>query len=258
MKLDVILTPGELTASALADRTVVVLDILRATTSIVQALSAGAKTIFPVASIEEALRLANTFGRDEVLLAGERRCLPIEGFDLGNSPREMTAERVAGKILVMTTTNGTAAMALTTSAERVIIGSMLNLSAVIEELIRLEADPVFLCAGRERYFSLEDATCAGEFAARLMAARPGPWELNDGAYAALQLAEQFGTGVEMFRQAQGGRAIVEAGLEADLEFCAEVDLYPIVPLLQDRNIVLEGQAAGSRKAETPTPRPPAR
>ena len=77
-----------------------------------QALSAGAKAIYPVGSIEEALRLARTFGRDEVLLCGERKCLPIEGFDLGNSPSEFVPEKVARKILVMTTTNGTAALSL--------------------------------------------------------------------------------------------------------------------------------------------------
>ena len=116
MRLDVILTPAEITPADLTDRPVVVLDILRATSSIVQALSAGARAIYPVASIEDALRLANTFGRDEVLLCGERKCVRIEGFDLGNSPAEFTREKVAGKILVMSTTNGTAAMALGATA----------------------------------------------------------------------------------------------------------------------------------------------
>ncbi|HEX8831130.1 MAG TPA: 2-phosphosulfolactate phosphatase, partial [Longimicrobium sp.] len=86
MKLDVLLTPGELLPGDIAERTVVVIDALRASSTIVEALAAGAKALFPVASIEEALRLANTLGRDEVLLCGERKSLPIEGFDLGNSP----------------------------------------------------------------------------------------------------------------------------------------------------------------------------
>jgi 2-phosphosulfolactate phosphatase len=245
MKLDVILTPGETGPGALAGRPVVVLDILRASTSIVEALAAGAKSVFPVGSIEEALRMANTFGRDEVLLAGERRCLPIEGFDLGNSPREYTRERVSGKILVMTTTNGTAAMALTVNASRVLIGSMLNIGAVISELIRSEADPVFLCAGRERYFALEDAACAGEFARRLMAERPGDWVLNDGARAAIALASEFGTGEEVFALAEGGRSIVEAGLPEDLPFCAQENVRDIVPVLQERSITLLHPLIGS-------------
>ncbi len=245
MRLDVILTPGEVTPASLTGRTVVVLDILRASTTIVQALSAGARSVFPVGSIEEALRLANTFGRDEVLLAGERRCLPIDGFDLGNSPFEYTRERVGGKILVMTTTNGTAAMALTTNAHRVLIGSMNNLSAVIADLVRSEAEPVFLCAGREKHFSLEDAACAGEFADRLMKARPGDWVLNDGAHAAITLAREFGTGQALFELAAGGRAIIEAGLEADLEFCARVDTHDIVPVLHDRGVTLQEPLIGS-------------
>ncbi|MEX0912324.1 MAG: 2-phosphosulfolactate phosphatase [Gemmatimonadota bacterium] len=246
MRLDVFLTPGEITPAALADRTVVVLDILRASSSIVQALSAGAKSIFPVASIEEALRLANTFGRDEVLLAGERRCLPIEGFDLGNSPLEFTEARVAGKVLVMTTTNGTAAMSLTLSAETVLIGSMLNLRAVVDELVRLEAEPALLCAGREKHFSLEDAACAGEFAARLMDERPGDWVLNDGARAAVALAREFGTGSDLFELTAGGRSILDAGLQDDLDFCAQTDVRDIVPVFQERNItVLQRQAGRS-------------
>src|SRR5680860_838136 len=105
MRLDVFLTPGELTLADIADRVVVVIDVLRATSTIVEALGAGAKAIYPVASIEEALRLANTFGRDEVLLCGERKCLPIEGFDLGNSPREFTAAKVKGKTCLLYTSD---------------------------------------------------------------------------------------------------------------------------------------------------------
>jgi len=238
MRLDVFTTPGEIAAPALAGRTVVVLDILRATTSIVEALNAGARSVFPVGSIEEAIRMANTFGRDEVLLAGERRCLPIEGFDLGNSPREFTPDRVAGKTIVMTTTNGTAAMALTVNAEKVYIGALSNLSALIDVLARSEADPVFLCSGRERHLALEDATVAGAFAAALMEARPGDWTLNDGARAAIVLAREFGTGVPMFELAAGGRGIIEAGLPEDLAFCARVDVYDIVPVLHERGISL--------------------
>lgn len=236
MRIDVIHTPGETSAAALAGRTVVVLDILRATSSIVQALSVGAKSVFPVGSIEEALRMANTFGRDEVLLAGERRCLPIEGFDLGNSPLEMTEDRVGGKILVMTTTNGTAAMALTVNAEQVLIGSLLNMSTVIAELVRAETDPVFLCSGREGRFALEDVASAGTFVSRLMEARPGDWELNDGAIAAVTLADHFGIGREMFELAAGGRAIVEAGLAGDLDFCEQIDVRDIIPVLHERSI----------------------
>lgn len=236
MRLDVFLTPGELLPADIADRPVVVIDILRATSTIVQALSAGAKSIYPVSSIEDALRLANTFGRDEVLLCGERRCLPIEGFDLGNSPREFTRDRVGGKTLVMSTTNGTAAMSLTTGASRVYIGSLLNLGAIVDELVSGSAEPVFLCSGRERHFALEDAVCAGLMAQRLMKARSAEWVLNDGARAAISLAQSFGASEELFRTTAGGRAIADAGLEEDLPFCAQADLHDVLPILHERNI----------------------
>jgi 2-phosphosulfolactate phosphatase len=245
MRLDVFLTPAEITPADLTDRQVVVLDILRATTSIVQALSAGARAIYPVASIEDALRLANTFGRDEVLLCGERKCVRIEGFDLGNSPTEFTRDRVAGKTLVMTTTNGTAAMSLTGSASRVLIGSLLNLSTVIDELVRTEAEPVFLCSGLDRRFSLEDATVAGFMALRLMEARPGDWQLNDGALGAVALARDYGVSAEFFARTAGGRNILNAGHDADLDFCAQIDLHDLLPVLHDRNITLAQAAVGS-------------
>lgn len=238
MRLDVYLTPGEVVPGDVADRPVVVLDILRATTSMVQALSEGAKSIYPVASIEEALRFANTFGRDEVLLCGERKCLPIEGFDLGNSPLEFTREKVAGKTLVMTTTNGTAAFTHTGGAARVLIGSLLNLSAVVAELARTGADPVILCAGRERHFALEDATVAGLMAAHLMDARPGDWTLNDGALAAIALAREFGASPGTFRLTASGRQLLAVQHDQDLDFCAQLDTLHVLPVLHERSISL--------------------
>jgi len=239
MRLDVYLTPGEVAAADVAERAVVVIDVLRATSTIVEALASGARNVFPVGSIEEALRLANTLGRDGVLLCGERKCLPIEGFDLGNSPREFTPDAVRGKTLVMSTTNGTAVMSLSAGASRVVIGSLLNLSAVVEELARSEAEPVLICSGRERHFGLEDAVCAGVVASRVMEALPGEWQLNDGAVAALALARELSADYEaLFSRSSAGRSIVDAGLGEDLAFCAQVDRHAVVPVFQDRQIVL--------------------
>lgn len=243
MKLDVLLTPGELLPGDIAERTVVVIDALRASSTIVQALAAGAKALFPVASIEEALRLANTLGRDEVLLCGERKSLPIEGFDLGNSPGDFSAERVGGKMLVMSTTNGTGALMAASAASRVVVGSFLNLRAVVDELVRADVEPVFLCSGRETKFGLEDAVCAGRMARAVMAARPDEeWELNDGAVAALALSEAHDDLEPLFARTAAGKQIVEAGLEADLAFCAQVDRHDVVPILHDRQISLAAAA----------------
>lgn len=245
MRLDVFLTPGEVAPADTADRVVVVIDVLRATSSIVEAIGAGARTIFPVSSIEEALRLANSLGRDGVLLCGERKCLPIEGFDLGNSPAEFTPERVGGKTLVMSTTNGTTAMSLAVGASRVLIASTLNLSAVVEELSRADVEPVLVCSGREKHFGLEDAVLAGQIATRVMEARAGDWELNDGARASVALSERYGLDAEMFASTVAGRAISAAGLAEDLEFCAQVDRHSVVPVLQDRQITAAPVSAAS-------------
>jgi len=239
MKLDVLLTPGELVPGEIAGRTVVVLDVLRASTSIVEALASGARTLYPVATIEEAIGLAKTLGRDEVLLAGERRGLPIEGFDLGNSPSEFSAERVGGKTIVMSTTNGTIALTAASGGSRVIVGAWINFQAVVDDLVRARTEPVFLCAGRDRAFGLEDAVCAGQMAGAVMKALPDvEWEPNDGAVAALALAEEFADPAKLFPHTAAGRAIVEAGLGDDLDYCARADLRDVLPVLEGRQIVL--------------------
>ena len=240
MRLDVFMTPAEALPAELAGRTVVVIDVLRASSSIVEAMASGARTIFPVTSIEEAIRLANTLGRDEVLLCGERRSLTIEGFDLGNSPAEFTPERVAGKTLVMTTTNGTASMAAAAGAGRVVIGALLNLAAVVEDLARTGAEPVFLCSGREGRFALDDAVAAGRMVAALVEANPSTeWVMNDGARAALALGRAWSDDARtLFAESAAGRQIAEAGLESDLAFCAQTDLRDVLPVLQDRSITL--------------------
>lgn len=240
MRLDVFMTPAEALPAEVAGRTVVVIDVLRASSSIVEAMASGARTIFPVASIEEAIRLANTLGRDQVLLCGERRSLTIEGFDLGNSPGEFTPARVAGKTLVMTTTNGTASMAAASGASRVIVGALLNLAAVVDDLVRTGAEPVFLCSGREGRFGLDDAVTAGRMIVALQAALPrAEWTMNDGARAALALGRAWSDDfVALFAGTAAGRQVADAGLEADLAFCAQTDLRAVLPLFHDRSITL--------------------
>lgn len=245
MKLDVLITPAEVMPADVTQRTVVVVDVLRASSTIVEALAAGARALYPVAEVEEALKLANTLGRDEVLLCGERKSLAIDGFDLGNSPGDFTAERVAGKLIVMSTTNGTGSLVAASAAQRVIVGSWLNLSAVVDELVRSAAEPVFLCSGREGRFALEDAVCAGIMAARVIeaAGEDAEWELNDGAMAALATAERYADPDELFRLTAAGKQIVEVGLREDLAFCALTDRHDVVPVFHDRQVTLASAPA---------------
>ena len=250
MKLDVLLTPGETLPGDVSERTVVIIDVLRASSTIVEALAQGARVVFPVGAIEEALKLANTLGREDVLLCGERKALPIEGFDLGNSPPQFTRRKVSGKTLVMSTTNGTVTMSAAASAGRVLIGAFLNFGAVVNELVRSDAAPVFICSGREQKFGIDDAVLAGRFAQALIAARPeAEWELNDGAMAARVLAERHKDVLALFRESAAGKQIAEAGLGDDLAFCARVDRHKgVVPVLHDRQIRLEPAPAAATKA----------
>mgnify|MGYP001225528765 CR=1 FL=1 len=132
MKIDVFFTPVGLNPSDIAGRTVVVLDVLRATTTITVALDAGAKAVLPAASTEEALRIVQNLERDDMLLVGERRSLRIPGFALGNSPAEFTAEAVKGKTIVMTTTNGTQALLAAQGAREIVVGAAVNFALVVE------------------------------------------------------------------------------------------------------------------------------
>ncbi len=247
MKLDVFFTPGELVGSELP-RWVVVVDVLRATSTIVEALANGAKAVFPVDTADAAARLAQNVGRDSVLLCGERKALPIEGFDLGNAPPEFTAERVADLSLVMTTTNGTRAFLavverrgglVDTEATAVLAGSFLNLRAVTRRLAEDGEAAAVVCAGREGRFALEDAVCAGALAEGV-AALAGGVTTNDAAAAARDLASRYMDDLpQMLERTAAGRHLVEVGHGADLEFCARVDRTAVVPRFRDRKITLE-------------------
>src|SRR5437764_10007581 len=164
MKIDVFFPPLGLAAEDLGGRGVVVIDVLRATTTVVTALANGAKAVIPAATSEEAVRLASNLEKDGVLLAGERKSLKIEGFALGNSPREMTPATVAGKTIVLATTNGTPALVAAQGGEPVLVGAPVNFKAVAERargLLVQRGTLVIVCGGRDKQFALEDAYAAG-------------------------------------------------------------------------------------------------
>jgi 2-phosphosulfolactate phosphatase len=221
----------------------VVVDVVRATSTMVEALANGARAIYPTVSTEEAIHLANSLGREDTLLCGERRGLKVDGFDLGNSPREYGREQVGGKRLVMSTTNGTRAFVATQGAERVLAGSLLNLGALVED-VRKSApkDLVVVCAGKEGLFSLDDAACAGLILQDLV---EGDWntsslEMNDASRAALSLAKAYRVDEAFLRRTAAGAALVRVELGEDLALCAERDRHALVPEMRDRMIHLPG------------------
>ncbi len=222
-------------------KSVVVIDVLRATTTIAVALHHGAKAVLPAASTEEALRLAQNLERDDVLLAGERKSVRIPGFALGNSPLEFTPEAVQGKTVVLTTTNGTGALIAVQGAREVIVAAAVNFSAVVARcraILEQQGELMLVCAGRERQFALEDAFAAGRLT-KVLLPEGGlrRVEVNDGALASLEIARHYGERwLRALRASSHGQELAKLGFRDDVRACAEEDTHPILPLYADRRI----------------------
>jgi 2-phosphosulfolactate phosphatase len=220
MKLDAALTPADI--SRLPERdlgatTCVVFDVLRATSSMITALANGVAEIFPVKTIEEALALRKEM--PDALLGGERHGERIEGFDLGNNPFEYT--ELAGRRIISTTTNGTVALRACERAGRVLVGALLNLAALRDELTRSRpAEVLLVCAGTFETFALEDAIAAGLLAAEFPEAEP-----TDAAVAAIATARRFATPLQALLAARNGRALAARGWHDQIEWCAQVSRF---------------------------------
>jgi 2-phosphosulfolactate phosphatase len=243
MRISIYFTPLGVTSADIAGKPVIVVDILRATTTIVTALANGAKAVIPAAAADEAVRMAQSLQRGSVLLAGERRFEPISGFDLGNSPREMTADVVAGKTLVMSTTNGTPAIQAAEAGSPVLVGAALNFSAVVARALPLaekHGEISILCAGRERGFALEDAYAAGRFAQALLP--PGGRrnvDLNDAGVAALELIKRYGDRWKRAVSASAAaRDLALKGYKEDVIAATQADAYALVPVYEARQITV--------------------
>jgi 2-phosphosulfolactate phosphatase len=243
VRCEVFLGPEQLAPSLVANRVVAVIDVLRMSTTVAVALSNGARAVVPFESSEEVVTRSKSFERDRVRLAGERRMHTIPGFDLGNSPREFTAEAVEGKTVLITTTNGTPTLVAVQGARDVVVASYVNFTAVLAMLrsaARGGTDVAIVCAGRERQFSLEDTACAGRYV-RHITKRLANVEVNDAARAAMLLDGRYKEDlVRLFEESSHGKALDEAGYHGDLELCAALDSYPVVPVYADRQITKIG------------------
>jgi len=241
MNLSVYFTPLGVTSQAISGKPAVVIDVLRATSAIVAAIANGARVVVPAASADEALRVAKNLESDDVLLAGERGGHRIEGFDLGNSPLEMTADAVAEKTLVMATTNGTGTLVAADPASPVLVAAITNFSASVaraKEALQENKELVILCAGREKMFALEDAYLAGRIVRALLPdGKRKNVELNDAAIAALELTRRYGDRWKRAVQASAAaRDLKKNGYRDDVDAVTEVDAFDIVPLYSERLI----------------------
>jgi 2-phosphosulfolactate phosphatase len=229
MHVDVALSPAEidhLPERDLRGATCVVLDVLRATSSIVTGLAHGAAGFWPAQTIEEALALRR--GLPGALLGGERGGERIDGFDLGNSPLEY--RELAGREVITTTTNGTLALRACRGAAEVIAGALLDLDAVAARLRRANAAEVLIvCAGTHREGALEDVYAAGALIEAL-----APQSLADAAQVALAVSSSAGgDALGVLRGSRNGRTLIEKGRADEVAWCAQRSLWPVIGVVRD-------------------------
>lgn len=246
MRIEALWTPSELDAVALSGRAAAAVDVIRATTTILAALEAGARRVLPVASRAEARSAAREAGTSDPggkapLLCGERGGRRMEGFDHGNSPRELAEAEVEGRTLLFTTTNGTPLLRRLAAADEVVLACFRNLSAVARRLAQGARDVVIACAGKEGRPGLDDIACAGHLVRAVRRRRGEEAELGDGARDALAVAGLVGEADgDWLASTAAGHALVEIGLEEDLRWCAEMDASLGVPVLRDGEVRLAG------------------
>jgi 2-phosphosulfolactate phosphatase len=230
LSLHVHLLPHLVEPATIRDGVVVVIDVLRATTTIAAALHAGITSIYPVGEIPLAMSLAEEFSNrgESVLLGGERGGIAIPGFDFDNSPCAYDWNKCQGKKLILTTTNGTGALLRVSQAARITTAAFVNFSAVCETILQ-ESRPIhFVCAGTHGDITLEDTMLAGAFIAALVPHKPVV--MNDCARLAWDTFECHGLLLEeALRLSAGGKVVEKAGCQADIQFAAQVDRIMLVP-----------------------------
>jgi 2-phosphosulfolactate phosphatase len=216
--------------------TVVIIDVLRASTTIVTALAHGARAVIPVEDVATARKLAHEMNGAGVLLGGERGGELIEGFDLDNSPCNYTRQMVDGKHVIFTTSHGTRAIAWSAAAPRVLIASFANLSSVVRSLANTGDDVHLVCSGTDHHPSIEDSLCASEIAGRIWQRTGTPTWRDD---TALMLLELYHRGVgrdeserlSLLASGRGGQRLTRLGMDRDIAYAARMDRFDMVPWL---------------------------
>lgn len=229
MKINVFFSPLGVDELYFKDKTTVVIDVLRASSTIITAVNNGAKEVVPVSGIESAIKLSGGMFGGYTLLCGERNTKKIDGFALGNSPFEFAKEIVENKTIVLYTTNGTKAIVKAKFSENLFIGSFLNLSYLINHLINLNVDVEILCSGRNNLFSLEDALCAGLICEKIMQ-KVDNVVLSDSAKASIAIKKKYGSNIiEALKDSDHGKILIENGFEKDIEYCSQISVIDIIP-----------------------------
>jgi 2-phosphosulfolactate phosphatase len=231
--LNVCLSPSLIPLFDVENYIVVIIDIFRATSSICYGIENGAEAIIPVAEVEECLAYHKEY--PDYLLAAERNGEVVNGFDFGNSPFSYTKEKVSGKTVVLTTTNGTQALHLSRKAKKIIIGSFLNLSAVCDWLKSQNDNILLVCAGWKNNFNLEDTIFAGGVIEQLKADN---YRLDDAAIAANDLYQLARHDLPAYlAKTSHSERLKQLGIEKDIAFCLQVDITTAIPVLDGERLV---------------------
>lgn len=235
-RINVLFSPVGVDELYFSSKTAAVIDVLRASSTIVTAVMNGAKEIIPVGSIEFAVKVSGGMFGGQTLLCGEKNTKKVDGFNLGNSPAEFTSEVIGGKTVVLYTTNGTKAIVKAKFSSNLFITAFLNVKASAKKLIETGGDIEIICSGRNNEFSLEDTVCAGKLVSQILKLK-NTFQLTDSAAAAMSLFEMKKKDISgVMRNTEHGQILIENGFEADIEYCAQVDITNVVPTFKNNSI----------------------
>lgn len=247
MNVEVFLTPTTVTDDDVKGKTVVVIDVLRASSTIITALNSGARGVIPVADTEEAGRIASNMDPSTYVLGGERNGTKIEGYHLGNSPREYTKDAVSEKTVIIHTGNGTRALRKADTANHLIVGSLLNANRVAAFIREHTDDLVFICAGRRDRMSLDDLLCVGLMLDSIWTDKM-PVHLSDTTYVAYTTYQRSRNRLQAaIHNCTHAADLAERGYREDLAFCTRLNAVPILPYYSERRITAH---AASKAPET--------
>lgn len=237
MQVDVISSVNEARSDDFINKTVIVIDVLRATSVIVTALAHRCRGVVPAETVQQAKSLQQS----DDLLGGERFCKKIAGFDFGNSPLEYMTLQIEGKKVILTTTNGTRAIQKTQKAANVLTGSLLNAMACANAARQLKRDVMIVCAGTQDQFSLEDGLCAGLILEE-MKKEGEEVETNDLGTAMISVYRNLGENIEhALLNCSNGKKLSRLGFQEDVLYCSLVNRYDFVPVLKGEMLVLNPQ-----------------
>lgn len=248
MDVEVFLSGAQVQEEDVRGRTVVVIDVLRACSTIVTALHHGARAVLPVRDMAQAGRIASNLDPDVYRLGGERGGKKIDGYHLGNSPLAYTREVVEGRDVILNTTNGTKALTRSAAAEHLVAGTFLNADRVLDFIANTDLNLTIVCAGWRNRISLEDTVCAGLLLDRLWQGNR-PDTVSDAAHTALTQYQHHRDDVtKMLRHCNHAQRLVDMGREEDVDYCLQLDVLPGLPYYRDNRLTLYDDDSSS--AET--------